>query len=57
MAKNAIAKIIADADTFVFELPDIANEAEPSLTYEQAYDEVIASSLESVLNDGNVMDL
>lgn len=57
MAKNAIAKIIADADTFVFELPDIANEAEPSLTYEQAYDKVIASSLESVLNDGNVMDL
>ncbi len=57
MAKNAIAKIIADADTFVFELPDIADEAESSLTYEQAYDEVIASSLESVLNDGNVMDL
>lgn len=27
------------------------------LTYEQAYDEVIASSMESVLNDGNVMDL
>ncbi len=27
------------------------------LTYEQAYDEVIASSMESVLNDGTVMDL
>ena len=27
------------------------------LTSEQAYDEVIASSMESVLNDGNVMDL
>jgi len=27
------------------------------LTYEQVYDEVIASSMESVLNDGNVMDL